>query len=209
MFIISSFIHLYASNKRDRFLRNISKGFIIPSLMILYYTKTPSIDNTFMLALLFSWIGDLLLIGHGKKFFTAGGISFMISHILFVVSYSKHIHNLNNYIFIIILIAIIYIIITSIIFKHLAKYLPKALIIPMFVYLLINASMNCGALSLLVTNKSLASLIVFIGAISFFISDSNLFFVRFKVELKQQNHFIVMLTYILAELLIVIGMINI
>lgn len=209
MFIISSSIHLYASQTKNRLYRNISKGFILPSLILLYYLKAPEVDNTFIIALLFSWLGDLLLIGKGKKFFTLGGISFMISHIFFIISYSKHIHDINSFIILIILAAIIYTVITVIVFKHLIKYLPKLLIFPMFIYLLTNASMNCGALSLLLSNQTLPSLIVFIGALSFFISDTNLFFVRFKVELKEQNHFVVMLTYILAELLIVIGMINI
>ena len=209
MFIISSSIHLYASQTKNRLYRNISKVFILPSLILLYYLKAPEVDNIFIIALLFSWFGDLLLIGKGKKFFTLGGISFMISHIFFIISYSKHIHDINSFIILIILAAIIYTVITVIVFKHLIKYLPKLLIFPMFIYLLTNASMNCGALSLLLSNQTLPSLIVFIGALSFFISDTNLFFVRFKVELKEQNHFVVMLTYILAELLIVIGMINI
>lgn len=209
IFIVSSGIHLYASYRKNRFFRNISKGFIIPSLALLYYLKAPNIEYTFLLALLFSWLGDLLLIPHGKAFFTAGGISFMISHVFFIISYSKHMHSIKSFIILIIIVAIIYLVITTTVFKHLTKYLPKFLIIPMYAYLLTNASMNCAAFSLLLSNMNLASLIVFIGALFFFISDTNLFFVRFKKEIAEQNHFVVMFTYIMAELLIVIGIIYI
>lgn len=205
IFIISSSIHLYASYKRNISLRNLSKGFIIPSLMMLYYFKATNIEYSFIIALLFSWLGDIILMGNGKIYFTLGGISFIVSHIFFIVTYSKYIIIINQYIPIIIAVGLIYLIITLIVFKHLTKYLPKFLIIPMFIYLLVNASMNCSALTLLLSNMNIASLIVFLGALSFFISDTNLFFVRFKKGLKEQNHFIVMLTYIIAELLIVLG----
>lgn len=209
IFVTSSLIHLYASYKKNKPLRNISKIFIIPSLILLYYLKASSIEYVFLIALLFSWLGDVLLIPNGKKFFVMGGISFIISHFFFILSYSKHISNIYNLIIYIILAAIIYFVITRTVFKHLTKYLPKGLVKPMFAYLLANASMNVAAFTLLLSNRNIYSLIVFIGALSFFVSDTNLFFVRFKEELTKQNHFVVMLTYIIAELLIVIGMINI
>lgn len=209
IFIVISGIHLYASYKKNRLIRNLSKIFIIPSLAVIYCLNAPKVEISFLLALLFSWIGDLVLIPHGKAFFTAGGVSFIISHIFFIITYSKHIHSIKTFILLIIVAALIYLIITTIVFKHLVKYLPKFLIIPMYIYLLVNASMNCAAFTLLLSNMTLASMIVFIGALSFFISDTNLFFVRFKKELAEQNHFVVMFTYILAELLIIVGIINI
>lgn len=209
VFIISSSIHLYASYRRNRKLRALTKGFILPSLILLYISKANQTDMVFIFALVFSWLGDLLLIIPGIPTFAAGGVSFGISHILFIISYFKHVDSLKEFIIAIVVVAIIYIIITSIVFKHLVKYLPKSLVPPMFLYLMTNAAMNCSAFSLLLSNHSLAAIIVFVGALSFFISDTNLFFVRFKKEWKEQNHFVVMFTYIIAELLIVIGMINI
>lgn len=209
LFVISSSIHLYASSVKNRRLRNISKIFIIPSLILLYISLANPIENYFIIALLFSWFGDLLLIVPGRKFFTYGGISFIFSHVFFILSYSKHINEIGNNVYLIIATAIIYIVVTTIVFNHLIKYIPKILRIPMYGYLLANASMNCAAFTLLLSNKSIYSAIVYIGALFFFISDTNLFFVRFKKEIAKQNHFIVMLTYILAELLIVIGIIYI
>ena len=48
---------------------------------------------------------------------------------------------------------------------------------------------------------------LFIGAVLFFASDSTLFFVRFKKDGLLKTHFLVMLTYILGEFLIVEGFI--
>lgn len=207
IFIVTSSIHLYASFNKNRKLRAISKVLIIPSLLIYYVFKTNNIETYFILALLFSWFGDLFLILRGNKYFAIGGVSFGLSHIFFIISYIKKMNNM--YIpFYIYILALIYFIVTLIVFKHLKKYLPKQLIAPMCLYLLTNATMNCFALTLFNNILNRYSLIVFIGAISFFISDTNLFFVRFKKEENRQNHFIVMLTYIVAEFLIVFGYIN-
>ena len=53
----------------------------------------------------------------------------------------------------------------------------------------------------------LATAVTFIGAVLFFASDSTLFFVRFKKDGLLKTHFLVMLTYILGEFLIVEGFI--
>lgn len=207
IFIVTSSIHLYASFNKNRKLRAFSKILIMPSLLIYYVFKTNSIETYFILALLFSWFGDLFLILKGNKYFAFGGISFGLSHIFFIISYINKMNNM--YIpFYIYIIAIIYFIITLIVFKHLKKYLPKQLIAPMCLYLLTNATMNCFAFILFSNIQNIYSLIIYIGALSFFISDTNLFFVRFKKEDNKQNHFIVMLTYIVAEFLIVFGYIN-
>ena len=91
------------------------------------------------------------------------------------------------------------------VFKGLKEHLPKALFYPMFVYLLINGSMNSFALFQLISMPCKASVITFIGAVLFFISDSTLFYTRFKKDTIFKNHFVVMLTYIIAEFLIVQG----
>lgn len=209
VFIISSSIHLYASYIRNIKLRALTKGFIIPSLMLLYVSKATTIETTFVLALFFSWLGDVLLIVPGTKNFAMGGIAFGVSHLLFAASYLKHVNSIQGFTIVLVTaVAIIYIIIMLVVFKHLTKYLPSSLVKPMFVYLLANVTMNCTAFTLLLTNQTLTTLVIFIGALSFFISDTNLFFVRFKKEWKDQNHFVVMFTYIMAELLIVIGMLG-
>ena len=48
--------------------------------------------------------------------------------------------------------------------------------------------------------------VTFAGAVLFFISDTLLFFVRTDKDAAQRSHFHVMLTYILGEFLIVLGL---
>ena len=75
IFIISTAIHLYASLKEDKRIRNLSKPFILLSLLGFYAMTARSLSVAIILALIFSWIGDVLLIPKGVKWFTAGGIA--------------------------------------------------------------------------------------------------------------------------------------
>ncbi len=206
-FIISSVIHLIASFKQNKPLRNLTKGFILFSLLSWYLLNSQNPSWLVVIAILTSWVGDLLLIGPGVKWFTAGGISFMVSHIFFILSYVEYTDFTRVPWYIIVILGIIYASAVTIIFKNLKPHLPKPLFYPMFGYLLINGAMNCFAIFRAISNPSFITILVAVGALCFFISDSTLFFVRFNKESKIKTHFIVMLTYILAEFLIVQGFI--
>ena len=207
IFILSAGIHLYASYKQDKPLRNATKPFILPALIGLYCFSTKTVQATVILALVFSWIGDLLLIPKGVKWFTAGGISFMVSHFFFVLSYLKGIDFTRIHPLVILFFAAAFVIAVTVIFTHLRPHLPKALFYPMYLYLLINGTMNCFAIFRCFTSPGLSGIITMIGAALFFISDASLFFVRFKKDSRMKTHFWVMLTYSLGELLIVLGLI--
>ena len=207
IFTISTAIHLFASIKKNQKLRNYTKPFILLSLIVFYSLAAKEVRWTIILALIFSWIGDLFLMIPGVKWFTVGGISFMISHLFFIIGYCPDIVFSKINIFVIIILAISFFITVSIIFKNLKKHLPTKLFYPMYLYLLINGSMNCFAIFRYLSNINQNTIITCIGAILFFISDSSLFFVRFDKNSKLKTHFLVMLTYSIGEFLIVLGLI--
>lgn len=207
IFIVMTSIHLYASLKKNKKLRDITKPFILTSLLGYYFLATKEIRTVTILALLFSWIGDVFLIGPGVKWFTVGGISFMISHFFFILSYIPDITFTNMNLYIVLVLGVIFFIAVSIIFSKLKAHLPKALFYPMYLYLLINGSMNCFAVYRMLSNINIQTVTTCIGAFLFFISDSSLFFVRFDKNSILKTHFLVMLTYSIGEFLIVLGLI--
>ena len=207
VFVISTTIHLYASIKSNKPLRDKTKPFILLSLLGLYCFSVEKIEITVVLALIFSWLGDILLIPKGIKWFTAGGIAFMISHFFFILSYNKTINFDVINPTIIVVLAVFFIVIVSFIFSKLKEHLPKPLFYPMYLYLLINGTMNCFAVFRFLTSMDLGGIITVIGAALFFVSDSALFFVRFKKNCLLKTHFLVMLTYSIGEFLIVLGLI--
>lgn len=206
VFIIATAIHLYASLKQDKKMRNMTKPFILLALLG-FYVLAARVPSTFIiLALIFSWLGDVLLMPKGVKWFTAGGIAFMISHVFFILGYLKDVNFAAIPVWLVILLAVFFVTVVTYIFSKLKPHLPKALFYPMFLYLLINGAMNCFAIFRWVSVPSAATLTTAIGAALFFISDSSLFFVRFNKDSRLKTHFLVMLTYSIGELLIVLGL---
>lgn len=207
LFVLVSCIHLYASYRSDKKLRAMTKPFILLFLLAWYISASVSPSRIIIAAIALSWLGDVLLIPNGVKWFTLGGISFMISHAFFILAY------INNVVFslipfwVIALAAAVYLTAVFFVFRGLRASLPKPLFYPMFLYLMINGIMNCFALFQLASVPCLASAVTFIGATQFFVSDSSLFYVRFKKDGRLKTHFVVMLTYIIAELLIVLGLV--
>ena len=206
VFVLSTAVHLYASLRKDTRLRNLSKPFLLLSLLGFYLTAARAPTAAIILALLFSWLGDVLLIPKGVKWFTAGGIAFMISHGFFIAGYWKDVDFSGIPVVLIVLLALFFAATVSFVFSKLKPHLPKALFYPMFLYLLINGAMNCFAIFRCVSNPTAATITTAIGAALFFVSDTSLFFVRFKKDSRLKTHFLVMLTYSIGELLIVLGL---
>lgn len=207
LFVVSTAIHLYASLRKNKPLRDKTKPFILIGLLGFYVFSVNEVSKTVVLALIFSWIGDMFLIIPGVKWFAIGGVSFMISHFFFILSYLPNVNFVNINSAIIVILAVFFFITVSIIFNRLKPHLPKPIFYPMYLYLLINGAMNCFAIFRFLSSVEIASIITCIGAILFFISDSSLFFVRFKKDCKLQTHFLVMLTYSIGEFLIILGLI--
>ena len=198
--------HLIASLNQNEDNRKFSKGFILFSLIAFYLSVASSPSWLVLLALTFSWIGDLFLIPKGTKWFVAGGISFMISHILFIICYGVRIDFSNISFVYFISFGLLYIVIVSLVFAKLKQFLPKAIYYPMFLYLLINGTMNTFAICRFISDMTRGPFITMIGAVLFFISDVILFFVRFNENCRLKTHFAVMLTYSIGELLILVGL---
>ena len=206
LFILFSAVHLYGSFLDNKTIRNYTKGGILLCLTGYYICSASPFSWLVVAALLFSWLGDVLLM-FKMKGFIAGGVSFMVSHVIFILAYLPHIRFSAIGWLLPALVAAVYALAVTLVFRALKPYLSKAMFYPMMLYLFINGAMNWFAFLLLLSSPTMATALVFIGAVMFFISDSTLFFVRFhKEKLVWKKHFIVMLTYILAEYLIVQGL---
>ena len=213
IFFIFLAVHLYASRIKRDSLRAPTKPVLLLAILGMYlewmhlHGADPSALAVF--AFLFSWLGDVLLIPKGVKWFTAGGISFMASHVLFILAYNESgivFGNISPVL--LVLIPLAYFAVVTFIFSKLKASLPKALFFPMYVYLLINGAMNTFAWFRLLSGSCsiVSGISTGVGALLFFISDCALFFVRFGKDGKERSHFLVMLTYSLGEFLIALGL---
>lgn len=207
LFLIFSALHLYYSWQDDKKGRAKTKPFLLLFLLLFYVFSTWPLRVTLVLALITSWLGDVLLIPKGHKWFTAGGISFMFSHFFFINVYALRIDLHSVHWLMVLPVAAIYFYISVRVILAVRDNTPKMMVFPMWFYLLANSTMNVCAFMQLLSTHSLGAVIAYIGAVFFFISDCVLFIVRYhpKKDIIFKNHFTVMWTYLLGELLITIG----
>ena len=209
LFVLFSVLHLIASWQDNRKFRAFTKPFLLIFLLLYYLAAERHPDIPLVLALLTSWIGDVLLILKGHKWFAAGGIAFMFSHFFFILVYLRKIDLIHQPWLLIIPVALLYYSIALKIILSLKDNTPRAMVFPMYFYLLCNSTMNVFALMQLCSSRSSGALTAYIGAVLFYISDCTLFLVRYHAnkELIFKKHFTVMLTYLMGEFLITYGII--
>ena len=208
-YIFISAIHLYHSWMDNQKLRSYTKPFLLLFLILYYIFAASSINIFLLLALITSWLGDVLLIPRGHKWFALGGISFMFCHFFFMRTYFAQIDFTIVLWRIILPCAVLYYGIALAIIISVSKNTPKMMLAPMYFYMLCNSTMNIFALMQMIALKNLGAFTAFIGAQLFFISDCTLFLVRYQANknLVCRRHFTVMLTYLTGEFLITQGMI--
>ena len=211
LFLILSLIHLYDSYRDDSRARARTKPFLLLFLILFYLLSTKHLQLFLLLALIASWLGDVLLIPKGHGWFTAGGISFLFGHIFFILTYMQNIDYAAVPWLVVVPTALVYFVISFFIIRAVTPTTPRAMVPPMYLYLLANSTMNAFALMQLFTHRSASAWIAFGGALLFFVSDCTLFLVRYykkNPNLIFRRHFTVMLTYLAGEYLIVAGILG-
>ena len=202
-----SVVHLYHSWKDDTKKRPFTKWALLLCILGYYLVQTTAYTPLLIAALLTSWLGDVLLIGKGNGWFTAGGISFLAAHVCFVLLYAGQVTFSAVNWAVAIPAAVVYIAVTAAILWMLRGKTPKPMFVPMFLYLLANATMNVFALMQLLCNPCAGSVVAYCGAVLFYVSDCSLYLNKFyEKPIVFKKHFTIMLTYILGEFLITQGM---
>ena len=149
-------------------------------------------------------MGDILLIFEGRPFFILGLLSFLLAHVLFVLIFRSRAGTIKLDFYTVVCSLFIlsyYFFFMKFLWPHLG-----AMRIPVLAYAFVISGMLWMALQLLRSTSSLRGHIV-LGALFFVVSDSllsiQLFYSSFELA-----HFYVMLTYLLAQLLLVYGILN-
>ena len=181
------------------------KPVLVPVLLYSFYASVKQKGNYKIIgALVLSTLGDVLLIFDGRPFFILGLLSFLLAHVLYVLIFRSRVGaiKLDFYTALCSLVIIAY---YFFFMKFLWPHLG-AMRIPVLAYAFVISGMLWMALQLLRSTSSFRWHIV-LGALFFVISDSllsiQLFYSSFELA-----HFYVMLTYILAQFLLVYGILN-
>ncbi len=203
------------------------KPFLLLLLLITVFTtqKFPS-KNTLLVALAFSWLGDILLmfVSRNGNFFIFGLIAFLLSHITYIVLFTQQpksseqlalslepINKGSSLLmaqsskllrfgagFIILYLCIM----LKVLLPHLG-----AMRLPVTVYALVISTMLFFAFKGSLNWKKPAGNYVLLGALFFVMSDSILAFNKFYTPIPY-NSFLIMSTYCIAQGLIVTGILK-
>lgn len=205
LFLAVSVLHLIACYRRYPKLRGSTKMFLMPLLCAFYLAYTHDIRLLVIAALLFGWIGDIfLLVKNNRSCMMLGICAFALGHISYIAAilstYRTHPHVLH--VLVTGLLCVIWMVFVCV---KLLPYAPKSLKKPGFVYAFLLSVTCLSALYRFLSTSKGNYLIAFIGGLFFILSDTLLTGHQYRKELKHGN-FYVMLTYIVAQTLLIIGL---
>ena len=186
------------------------KAFLMPALIAAVYFHPDFISKKFLLgALIFSWIGDVVLMFQSMNplFFIGGLIAFLIGHIIYMILFNKEKRSdmPQNSSFIrigLIAIAAYLIVMLTLLFPHL-----ESMRLPVAVYALVISAMLATAVLSYSGWESPANAWILRGAVLFVLSDSILAFNKFYQPIWLASFFI-MVTYLAAQYAIVVGVLK-
>ncbi|SHL84267.1 lysoplasmalogenase [Flavobacterium saccharophilum] len=174
-----------------------------------YFYRSFSTKKALLAALLFSWIGDVILLfaDIAEIYFILGLVSFLTAHIIYCVLFNKQIKSRvhkNKITFAIgsLLVAFYLIGMLSILLPSLGD-----LKIPVIIYASVISIMLLFAFNGFLVWQKPGNKYIFVGAIVFVISDSILAINKFYAPVERSSFFI-MLTYLVAQYLIVVGILK-
>ena len=207
LFLVDLFIDLAAVYFKNETLRYISKPLLMPLLIVYFIFHTQpfisSLKKWIVLALVFSWLGDVLLMFESinSSLFIFGLIAFLIAHIFYIFFFENVIRKvgLNKNYWWFIPVLIYYVALIFILSPHLGDMkLPVRIYGIVISYMLIQA-LQTGRIN----NQAAAGLMIG-GAILFITSDTILALNKFYQSFEYAG-IAIMATYGIAQLLITLG----
>jgi len=207
LFLVSAILDFIYIKKEVPKSRFFSKTLLMPLLLLYYLLSTDKPIIFLILALIFSFLGDLFLLFEDKKtFFILGLLSFLIAHLFFFLTFLASSNYFKGLPFYIYLFLIPYFIYGAYLFKYLKPEIDKfQFIILIYIFIIIIMSFSTIPRYYFVSFREF--IFPFLGSILFIISDSLLSIKKFKKKIKE-NSISIMLTYTLAQLFIISGFIK-
>lgn len=196
-FAAVSIVHVLGILLKHDSLQLITKPLLIPLLIVLYKLSVEKVNKWYIIALVFSFLGDVFLMDKGS-YFIYGIASFLLTQLIYIrivlgkLKPSKLIQKI---------IAIIPFSVFFIVLIGLLKDNLDALFYPVIIYGIAISIFGMVSLLKYLTDKSIGSLYLLLGAVIFISSDSMIALNQFY-EPKPFYGLLIMITYIVAQYLI-------
>jgi uncharacterized membrane protein YhhN len=204
LFSLSAVVTIVSTIFEKPRIRIVSKVCLMPLLILFTIFQSNGFPILILLALLCAWAGDILLIKPKKMQLYLGIGGFIISHILYIITYTNFIDSIH------ILFGILSLLIVLLSECFIIKKLrfPKDYLIPILVYGTIIGLLIVFSLQVFIDNKDRYGFLLVAGSISFLISDTVLAYYNTVKTMTRQALSFVMTTYVIAQAGIVIACIQ-
>ena len=180
----------------------IAKGCLVPLILAVYLSGAERIFIPVVLALFFGWMGDILLLKiEDLRFFRLGLASFLLGHVCYIPSMlyfagTPHIPALA--------VSVPAAVAAGLLMRRIVRP-SKAMSVPTIIYEAVILLTMISAIQLFLARGTPFGAFALAGSACFLVSDSFLAFFTFRTKPKYGD-FLVMLTYISAQLCITLGL---
>jgi len=211
LFFVLAIIEVYGEFKVNYKIIYAIKPILIPMLILFYIfgviEATGGITNInwlIIVALIGGMFGDIfLMLRDEEKWFLFGMVAFLINQIFYIISFFLSITSyvaFNPWVLFLLGPTLLILLFTV------PRFLNKSgeMKIPVLVYMAAILLMHISALIRLSTVQGLASILIFVGSISFIFSDSCIAVNKWAGEFTNAR-LIIMTTYLMAQFYITLG----
>lgn len=209
--LIAAVVEIFAIQSDNRNLEFFAKPAVLIFLLAGLYTATGLRGNTlwFGLGLVFSLVGDVLLINPSDRMFLLGLIAFLFTHIFYIIGFKEELLQFTGWSFVLLFFIAIngFRLLRRIVGAMRARS-ENGLVNPVIVYSLFISLMLFAALSTIfdVAWKTSAAFFVSVGAFLFYLSDLILAWNKF-VSPVRNGRILNIITYFLGQLGLIAGVI--
>jgi uncharacterized membrane protein YhhN len=210
--LIAAVFEAVAVQRQDRKLELFAKPAVMVFLLIWLYAATGLQGNVFWfgLGILFSLLGDVLLLSPTDRMFMLGLLAFLLTHIFYIIGFRNELLNFTPWSFI--LIFFIYVNGLRLLRRILGAMRMKGfhyLLAPVIVYGLVISLMLYAALSTIFDPAwtTGAAFLVSVGAFLFYISDLILAWNKFVSPMRNGRIFNIV-AYHLGQIGLIAGVIS-
>ena len=211
IYLIIIAIHLYCCYQNIDNIRRFTTVFLMPLLAMLYHTGTliKKYSKLVLSGIIFGFLGDLFLLANPySPLVIIGLVTFLIGHVLYVISFIREagFENYKKYFYVFIIISVIYFYGETVAFQYLKEgFIKRKVMIPGISYLSLLMILNITSGFYMFTYPNIYTFLSFLGSNSFFASDFILVRKMFY-ETNMYYQVALMTLYILAQSLICYGL---
>lgn len=204
-FIVCSIWNLMSLWREDQKSNRISKPLLMPLLIVVYLLSGCQVDFLVVAALFFGFLGDTFLLGSGN-FFLLGLVSFLIGQLCYIAAFltQSRLSLMRPAVFAVLLPYLFY---SFVVCRALLPSVEKKMYPAVIFYMVCLLAMSFAAFTAMYCGHT-GGRWIFAGSLFFVASDSILAFQTFQKNRGKYVNVLIMLTYLIAQSLIVYGMVH-